>query len=179
MMLFERIEKIVQKKFGGSRSRLANALGEKQNTFNAYFSEERQDKFKAIHLERIFDLFPDINPVWLLTGEGEMIGETTAIVLPTASSRIKPSTMELERSPLLTQLATIEAAMDSADDLSKIEAMIAALKGQHQMLFKKRGGYGNKLEARESHLHETSAPYPGDACGINRTSGQRSDRLKD
>ncbi len=171
MKLFERVDLIAKEKCG-SRKVLAEKLGIPQTTFNGYFNDKGQKNFRGEHLERIFVLFPDVNPVCLLNGTGEMFQQ-----LPGRAGRIKQPDMiahdkdgnilliELKKhAPIAGQLTELEQAMTEADDLAKIEAMIASLKGQHQALYKKQGGYGKSSEAREPGMfHEDPANYPAGA----------------
>nr|WP_285906823.1 helix-turn-helix transcriptional regulator [Pseudodesulfovibrio sp. SB368] len=63
----------------------------------------------------------------------------------------------------------VEQAMQGADELAVLKAVIARLEGEHQLLAKKRGVYGTLITAREPNLHEDHADYAkGSACGIDQ-----------
>jgi len=61
----------IQEQKSKSVSQFARILGENQVTVNNYILNNREPslKFAAI----VIDKFRDINPFWLLTGEGEML----------------------------------------------------------------------------------------------------------
>ena len=164
MNLFERIDLIAKEKCG-SRKVLADKLGIPQTTFNGYFNDKGQKNFRGEHLERIFVLFPDVNPFCLLTGRGEMFGPSNVVTTPDMEG--KKTKIEEFPGPITEAVAEVEKALAGVDELVVIKAAIGKLETLHQNQARKRGGYGSQLEAREPQFHEDQANYPADACGIN------------
>lgn len=148
MKLYERIELIAQRKCG-SRKRLAELLGEKQNTFNAYFSDERQDKFKAVHLERILDLFPDVNAYALITGEGDLFSKDPSKPQPDFIARNEEGSVTLVEckqvpGPVAERVDGIERAAKDTPLIDLIAFVIKDLRSWYNREIIKED-----LEARE------------------------------
>jgi hypothetical protein len=72
-----RIKQVVDYKTGGNVSKFAELIGTSQQKLNRVFKiDTRTGKFPTVPsdiISRITELFVDINPSWLLTGEGEML----------------------------------------------------------------------------------------------------------
>lgn len=73
MQLFERV-RVIANELASSQTKLALALGFKQETFCGYLKETRQDNLWPI-LPRILEIYPQIRREWLYFNEGPMIGE--------------------------------------------------------------------------------------------------------
>lgn len=71
--IYTRLKQLVEFLTNGSVTRFAQEIGQKHNTFIGYLKPEGQEKLKILTLYSILDRFPEINPLWLLTGDGEMI----------------------------------------------------------------------------------------------------------
>lgn len=76
-MLYQRVKEI-SRKYCGSDSHLAALLNIKQNTFSQYLNESRQAKLWPF-LDKILELFPEINRYWLYHGEGDMLGSSVPL----------------------------------------------------------------------------------------------------
>lgn len=72
--IYERLKQLVQFFSNGSVTRFAQEIGQKHNTFIGYLKPEGQEKLRILTIYSILDRFPEINPAWLLTGDGEMLG---------------------------------------------------------------------------------------------------------
>lgn len=102
-----RVKEVAQK-CCGSDSRLASLLNIKQNTFSQYLNEQRQDKLWP-HLEKILELFPDVNRYWLYHGEGDMKNST-----PPAISEVRQENEILQK-----KLADIEEKLEEERKINK------------------------------------------------------------
>lgn len=120
-MLYMRVKEVAQK-YCGSDSRLARLLNIKQNTFSQYLNEQRQDKLWP-HLEKILELFPDVNRYWLYHGEGEITKN-----IPTAINEIQQ-----ENSMLQKKLAAVEEKLEEERTINKKLITRLLLEGSPQV----------------------------------------------
>lgn len=68
----ERLQLIVNDRFGGNKAQFAKAIDIAPTSISNYLSEKRQSKPSSDMLERIINVVHELSPLWLLTGRGEM-----------------------------------------------------------------------------------------------------------
>lgn len=97
MQLFERVRAIANE-IAGSQTKLALALGLKQETFCGYLKETRQDNLWPI-LPRILEIYPDISREWLYFNEGAMVagGQKAVYLSKEAESPLAAALAEIVR----------------------------------------------------------------------------------
>ena len=71
-----RISQIISH-FCGSKANFARKIGESYNTVSNWVS---RDNGKSV-LDKVISNFPEVNPTWLIIGEGEMLREASPQVL--------------------------------------------------------------------------------------------------
>lgn len=109
MTLGDRIEEIV-KMSGLTQQKFYERIGVSKSTFHNWKSGEKGIAFE--YLSRILQIFEDINPRWLILGEGEMK------LLPTKPENIveepafKYGDRPLTKSDLSTVLKKLAAEID-------------------------------------------------------------------
>lgn len=123
-MLSERLERLVLELEGGNKAAFASKLDVNRTTFLGYLLPERQDSIRAVMLIRLLDAYPQVNPVWLLTGQGEMFG-TPAFDPATPAEGI------IDDGSDAAKLAQVEqtAAESGADRLTTLKTMKTLLDG--------------------------------------------------
>ncbi|MGE4536630.1 MAG: XRE family transcriptional regulator [Desulfovibrio sp.] len=83
-------------------TRFAERIGHKQNTVLGYLKPEGQGKIKISTLYDILDNFPEINPTWLFTGEGEMFGDQGQTKIPS----LPPEELDEKLTPTQREMLT-------------------------------------------------------------------------
>lgn len=106
MQLFERV-RVIANELAGSQTKLALALGFKQETFCGYLKETRQDNLWPI-LPRILEIYPQISREWLYFNEGSMIGENHTSPVP-----------QLDIAALQTEVVRLRAELDEERKLNR------------------------------------------------------------
>lgn len=98
-----------------AREMFAPIMEVSKNTLISYEKDERVPG--ADFLNRILELYPDISPAWLLTGEGEMRrGDTPITGDPGVQySSNKKITPQLDEELLQSVLEAVEEYLDSID----------------------------------------------------------------
>ena len=76
MELYERLLKIADFFEEKSQTQLARRLSVPQSTFYDYLNPVGQSKIRKVLLDKINQVYPEINRDWLYFGEGEMLVET-------------------------------------------------------------------------------------------------------
>lgn len=98
--------KIVRDCDGLTREAMASKLGVHKNTLGSY--ETGKSLPDSGVLNRLLDMHPELNPVWLLTGEGEMKrsdGPVSAPApIPTADPQTACTPLDAETVELVTLL---------------------------------------------------------------------------
>lgn len=77
--VLQRIRKIINL-YSVSDRRFAEAIGVAQTTISSLFSRGSEPNVSII--KSILNVYTDISPIWLLTGEGEMLKSACAIIKP-------------------------------------------------------------------------------------------------
>lgn len=75
MVINERIQQIVDEMFQGNKAKFANAIGMPPTSVSNYIGKQRASKPSVDMLEKIVKSL-NVNPKWLITGEGEFSIET-------------------------------------------------------------------------------------------------------
>lgn len=103
--IYMRLKRLINHYTGANVTRFAAAIGQKPNTFLDYLKPDGQHKVKISMIYDILDKFPDVNPQWLLLGEGEMQGEVAqAPVIP-------PEELNAALSPAQREMLTYKRTM--------------------------------------------------------------------
>ncbi|MGE4536348.1 MAG: XRE family transcriptional regulator [Desulfovibrio sp.] len=100
--IYTRIKAVVDHFAKGVSSNFAKQLGIPHNTFQGYLSSTGQDKIKVKLLFQILDICPGINPHWMLTGEGEMLGRSGM----STHSGIPPEELDEKLTPTQREMLT-------------------------------------------------------------------------
>lgn len=79
MNITERLQLIVNEKFGGNKASFARCIGIAPTSISNYLSKERSSKPSSDLLENIVNNIPDINAKWLLTGNGDAFDNNNSI----------------------------------------------------------------------------------------------------
>lgn len=82
MEVYERIKEIRKEFFNDSNIEFANFMGEKTSTTSGWVSGKRGIGRSVI--DKITSKLPQVNPAWLLTGEGNMINQPAPSIQPNA-----------------------------------------------------------------------------------------------
>lgn len=82
--IYARLKRLIAHYTSDNVTRFAAAIGQKPNTFLDYLKPDGQHKIKISMIYDILEKFPEVNPKWLLLGEGDMVGanEASAIIPP-------------------------------------------------------------------------------------------------
>lgn len=100
MEVFDRIKEVRKHFFNDSNIKFAEFMGEKTGTTSGWVSG-RRGIGKSV-LDKILSKIPDINPTWLLTGEGEMLNNAN----PTPKyNEAVPIQQDVVYIPLVNQFA--------------------------------------------------------------------------
>lgn len=70
--IYQRLKLLVD--YFGGVTRFAQEIDQKYNTILGYLKPSGNDKVKVSLLYTILGRYPQINPAWLLMGEGDMLG---------------------------------------------------------------------------------------------------------
>lgn len=92
--LHERIRNLAKIK-GTSLAKLAEAIGEKQQTFQQWLKPGSEKNIWA-HLPKILKLYPDISDVWLYIGRGPIFVDTTVPDVKELVQKIKKQSLEIQ-----------------------------------------------------------------------------------
>jgi len=152
--IYIRLKQLVDHFSERSATRFAREIGQKQNTFGSYLSPIGQDKVKISLVYEILERYPEINPAWLFTGEGEMLGSAPA--LQTAGPEQK------EPTPLERELKTFEAMMLKYDAPAEdIRKGLMARMGVAENCDKSTayGASKSQTDSGATHIHEDPAGF--------------------
>ena len=117
----ERIECIINALCKGNKSRFAKLLGVKPQTINTWLTRDTFD------IERVYSCCTQLNPHWLLTGEGEMLK------VPQAEQSVVVGDLthvEGPTKPEPADTAVLRARLTAAEDL--VQALRAQLMEKEQ-----------------------------------------------
>ena len=139
----ERIECIINAYFNGNKSRFAKLLGVKPQTINTWITRGTFD------IERVYTCCTQLNPHWLLTGEGEMLKAP-----PAEQSVVVGDLTHVEgpTKPEPADTAVLRARLAAAEDL--VQALRAQLMEKEQtaaalrQIIEEKQKLINLLEAR-------------------------------
>tara|TARA_B100000683_G_scaffold213553_1_gene208509 strand:- start:1541 stop:2341 length:801 start_codon:yes stop_codon:yes gene_type:complete len=154
----EKIDKIFSEHgYTFSHAKAEQYLGVSRNKWSSW---KRGQRPNADDLEAIARKL-DLNPTWLLLGEGTPENET-------ATEPTKPFTC-CPPGPVSKAVMDIEEVMQGTSRLDVLKAAIAKLEAEYSKEAVQEGGYGRQLKARErTSFHEPAADYPdGNACGVD------------
>ena len=155
---FEIIKEIISKRIGKNASRvaIASALDVSRGKVQAWDTGQRPSADDLESIARKLNL----NPIWLLMGEGTPSAELEPASPP-------PPTQDL--GPIAEAVSVVEKAMLGVDELSVIKAAVAKLETMYASKAARSGGYGKQLEVRESSLMHEPEGFPyGDSCSIDK-----------
>lgn len=71
--LYERLLALVTRFSSGQIAQFADEIGMSESTFRTYLRESGEHKVRFVTIQRILKTFPQVSPIWLLTGDGGMI----------------------------------------------------------------------------------------------------------
>lgn len=94
LYLHERIRELAKVK-NISLTKLAEAIGEKQQTFQQWL-KPGSEKNIWTHLPKILELYPDISDVWLYIGRGPIFVDTTVPDVKELKQRIEKQSLEIQ-----------------------------------------------------------------------------------
>ena len=118
----ERIECIINALCKGNKSRFAKLLGVKPQTINTWLTRDTFD------IERVYSCCTQLNPLWLLTGEGEMLKA------PPAEQSVVDGDINHVKGPVsVSQTATKADPADTSALRARLEAaesIVEALRAQ-------------------------------------------------
>ena len=103
--IYIRLKQLVQHCAGGTIARFAQEIGQKHNTFQDYLKPSGQYKIKLSMLYEILAKYPEINPIWLLTGEGEMLENEKS------SLKLQPEELDEKLTPTQREMLSYRRTM--------------------------------------------------------------------
>ena len=74
----ERLQSIVDELFDGNKAKFAKSIEIAPTSISNYLSSKRQSKPSADMLEKIINVVDNLSAEWLLTGEGNMLTDTSS-----------------------------------------------------------------------------------------------------
>ena len=124
----ERIECIINALCDGNKSKFARVLGVKPQTINTWLTRDTFD------IERVYSCCTQLNPHWLLTGEGEMMkgapAKQSIVVGDLTHVEGHVSVSQSTTKPEPADTAVLRARLTAAEDL--VQALRAQLLEKEQ-----------------------------------------------
>lgn len=125
-----------------------SAFERRASLSNGYFNQVKKEPSPS-KLSNIEEAFPDLNPIWLLTGEGPMLKYDIGATRPDNNSINPTNTQAMDASIALDYIATLKEQLATMrEQLKEKDALIRQLtqKGSGEVLSRSVGAVKEKQD---------------------------------